>query len=346
MNVSKRRSIYTLCFAFALLFSGNALSSENGPTDPLLPAGLVMEDAFRPGIGPPVGRVDLVQGEVVIIHKGVLRGYRARKGLPLFAGDTIVTLETGQMRFRLNDESTLTLAPETKLVIDRSIYDPAKKTRSSYISMSLGKARFWVKKFTDFKRSVFKVKTPTAVCGVRGSDFIAFVTALRSDFTALERTFLEVLSRAVPDGEPLLIQDFERAIVETTRIWKEEVSPEEIKQLKKLFMTIVETLEEEEKETPQEPPEEVGEVVSDDVLVDAESPGAPEESPDEDIFEKEETSEQEEDFKETGEESAEDVLEEIVREEAAAAAEPEPEPEQEPELPDFPDVPRPTPYAR
>jgi hypothetical protein len=83
--------------------------------------------------------------------------------------------------------------------------------------MSTGKARFWVKKLTDFQRSVFKVKTPTAVCGVRGSDFVAIVTADRTELTALEKTFLEVLSLASPEGEPLTITDFERAIVETTR---------------------------------------------------------------------------------------------------------------------------------
>jgi hypothetical protein len=152
MNVLKRKPVFTFCAILVLLFGGNVFGADES----LLPAGLTMEDVFKPGVGTPVGKMELAHGEVVIIHADELRGYQARKDLPLFTGDTIVTLETGRAKFKLNDESTMTLAPETKLVINRSVYDPAKKSRSSYLGMSTGKARFWVKKLTDFQRSVFK----------------------------------------------------------------------------------------------------------------------------------------------------------------------------------------------
>jgi hypothetical protein len=329
MNVLKRKPVYTFCAILVLLFGGNVFGADES----LLPAGLTMEDVFKPGVGTPVGKIELAHGEVVIIHADELRGYQARKDLPLFTGDTIVTLETGRAKFKLNDESIMTLAPETKLVINRSVYDPAKKSRSSYLGMSTGKARFWVKKLTDFQRSVFKVKTPTAVCGVRGSDFVAIVTADRTELTALEKTFLEVLSLASPEGEPLTITDFERAIVETTRIWKEEITPEEIEQLKQLFTVIVEMLEaEEEKKPPEEPPEEPPRRDSEEELVDPdrEELEEPKEPPAEDIFEQEEPSREEEDIQEREEEMREDVLEETVRQELQA-----------PELPSFPATPEP-----
>jgi hypothetical protein len=184
--------------------------------------------------------------------------------------------------------------------------------------MSTGKARFWVKKFTDFQRSVFEVKTPTAICGVRGSDFIAMVTADRTELTALEKTFLEVLSRAFPEQEPLTITSFERAIVETTAMWKEEITPEEIEQLKQLFTVIVEMLEaEEEKKPPEEPPEEPPRRDSEDELVapDPEELEEPKEPPAEDIFEQEEPSREEEDIVEREEETRQDEFEAITREE-------------------------------
>jgi hypothetical protein len=257
MNVWKRKTIYTLCAILFLLVRGNVFGFDS-PSSDLLPAGLVMEDVFKPGLGAPVGKVEVVEGQVVVIHAGVLRGYLAEKDLPIFTGDTMITLDTGRMRFKLNDGSTLTLASETKLVINRSIYDPAKKSRSSYISMSLGKARFWVTKLADFKRSVFKVKTPTAVCGVRGSDFVTFVTANRTEITALAKTLLEVLSRAFPEGKPISAKDFERVIVEEGALpWKEKVSPEEIEQMKKLFEVILEMAGPEEEELTLEEIEEV-----------------------------------------------------------------------------------------
>ena len=335
MNVLKRKSIYISCAILILLFGGNVFGADNPTSESLIPAGLTMEDVFKPGLGASVGKIELAQGEVVIIHADELRGYQARKDLQLYTGDTIVTLETGRTRFKLNDGSTLTLAPETKLVINRSVYDPAKKSRSSFMGMSVGKARFWVTKFSNFKRSVFKVKTPTAICGVRGSEFTAVVTAYRSEFTALEKTFLEILRLADPEDEPLTITDFERAIVETTAIWKEEITPEEIEQLQKLFTVIVETLEaEEEKKPPEEPPEEPPRQVSDEEVVDpdpeeVEEPGEP---PAEDILEQEETTTEEEEILEEEQETRLDVLEETVREELQAPPPPPP-------LPEFPSLP-------
>jgi hypothetical protein len=202
-----------------------------------------MEDVFKPGLGSSVGKVEVVQGEVVIIHAGELSGYGAQKGIPLYTGDTIITLETGRIRFKLNDGSTLTLASETKLVINRSVFDPAKKSRSSYVSMSLGKARFWVRKLADFKRSAFNVKTPTATCGIRGSDFLVSVTANRTEITALGKTRLEVRRLAFPEKQSIVVKDnaycsicgWERAVVVEGVLWKEIIPPQEVKEMKRLF---------------------------------------------------------------------------------------------------------------
>ena len=316
MNVSKRKSVYTLCAILILMISGDAFGSDDPSSDPLLPAGLVIEDVFKPGHGSPVGEVEVVGGQVVIIHAGILRGYRAQKGLSLYTGDTIITLETGRTKFKLNDGSTLTQAPETKMVINRSVYDPAKKSRSSYIGMSLGKARFWVTKFANFKRSVFKVKTPTAICGVRGSDFIAIVTGSRTELTALEKTLLEVLSLAFPEGKSMSATDFERVIVEEGALpWKEELSPEQIEQLKKLFVIIVQMVEEGKVTS-----EGLSALFSDDELIDPEALRE---------LEEEELPELEDLF-----ELVEEIVEEILEDEHEDEMR-----EEEPELPEFPATP-------
>jgi hypothetical protein len=250
MKMFKRKSICTLCAILLLLVSGNAFGSDD--LSDLLPAGLVMEDVFKPGPGGPVGKVEAVEGEVVIIHAGELTGYKAKKDLPLFTGDTIVALETGRIRFKLNDESILRLSSETKLVINRSVFDPAKESRSSYFGMSTGKARFWVSKFADFKRSIFNVKTPTAVCGVRGSDFINSVTATSTEITGLENTVLEVRNLAFPEKKPIIIKDdiycskcgFEQAIVKEGTLRKIRVSPKKVAQMKMQFEITPERLAE------------------------------------------------------------------------------------------------------
>jgi len=257
----------------------------------LLPEGLVIEDGFEPGVGTPVGNVELVQGEVIIIHENTLSGYPAENDLPLFEGDVIITRKRGRIRFKLKDESILTLASETKLVLNRSVYDPAKKTRSSFMNMALGKARFWVKKLFDFKRSEFKVKTKTAIVGVRGSDFIVIAGEKRTEVTALEKTDLEIVSLVGPD-QGSVIHDFERIVIKESALpsQAEELFIEEIEVMKRAFTITPGSIEPEgeagvqevkikapafkepaiEKE-PFEPVKERGIRVSDDDLVKPES---------------------------------------------------------------------------
>ena len=237
MGAFKGKSVYVLCQVLIFFFVGSAFAFDQASSGSLLPDGLIIEDIYKPGIGSPVGEVRLVQGKVVIIHKDIFRGYRAKKDLPLYKGDTIVTREKGHISFKLNDGSTLTMASRTELVINRSVYDPTRKSRSSFLGMTLGKARFWVTKLMGFKRSEFKVKTETAVMGVRGSDFVIRASPKLTEVTALGDTRLELVSLAAPGAKPTLLADFERAVVEEGALPSEvgKISPEEIEQIKKEF---------------------------------------------------------------------------------------------------------------
>ena len=242
MRGSKSKSICLLCTILVLFLVGGAFGSDDSSPGSMLHDSLIVEDIYTPGIGPPVGEVRLVQGKVVIIHKDIFRGYWAKKDLPLYKGDTIATQEKGRIRFKLNDGSTLTMASRTKLVINRSVYDPTKKSRSSFFGMTLGKARFWVTKLMDLKRSEFKVKTETAVMGVRGSDFVVKATPKLTEVTALGETRLQLVSLAAPEVKPTFLADFERAVVEKGALPSEveKISPEEIEQIKNEFKVVPE----------------------------------------------------------------------------------------------------------
>lgn len=205
MRISEKKSVRIMIFLLAgILFMGVSAYAEE----------MTIHEEFKSGFGTRVGKMVLVQGEVLILHEKMPGAYRAGNDLPLFEGDTIITRERGRIRFELNDGSVMTLASETKLVINRSIYNPEKKTRSSFLGMTLGKARFWVKKLMGFKTSEFKVKTKTAVVGVRGSDFIIVANAERTEVIALEKTDLEVVSLIGPEEEPTTLADFEHTVIE------------------------------------------------------------------------------------------------------------------------------------
>jgi len=206
-----------------------------------LPEGLVVLDKFKSGLGVPIGKIQRVKGETVIIHvESDQEGYRAGAGLFLYRGDTIITLEKSKIRFKLNDGSVLSLASETRLKLNKSVYDKKKKSRSSFLNMTFGKARFLVVKLLNFKRSEFKVKTPTAVCGVRGSDFVIEATAEVTRTTAFEGTELEIISLVDPDAEPTVLKDFETSKVYLGEYPTDPVRlpDDEIEQMKEVFISV------------------------------------------------------------------------------------------------------------
>ncbi|MEW6220610.1 MAG: FecR family protein, partial [Thermodesulfobacteriota bacterium] len=140
------------------------------PTD-LLPAGVRLAPGFEPGSGEPIGAVEMTVGRAWIVHLGANVAYDAGRERPLFAGDTLVTGEKAQLKARLNDRSSFAMAGHTKMVLDKAVYDPDQDRRTSVLQVLFGRARFLVNRLKGGYDQDFEVRTPTAICGVRGSDF-------------------------------------------------------------------------------------------------------------------------------------------------------------------------------
>jgi len=207
----------------------------------VLPEEVTVSDTFYPGYGSPIGKVQRVKGEVVGVHAhATTQGFRLRPKNSLYKSDTIYTMKKGKVRFRMNDGSILSLASETKLELNKSVYDKKKKSRSSFLNMAFGKARFLVVKLVNFKRSEFKVKTPTAVCGVRGSDYVIEASEQVSTFIALEATTIEVYNPQFPDVEPVVLNEYEMSKVYLGGYPSEPIrlTPEEIKRVTEPFISV------------------------------------------------------------------------------------------------------------
>jgi len=218
-------SMAVLCISFLLNAPALAVT---------IPEDLIIEEPYAPGVGLPVGRTLSVQGEAIVVHHhDTKRGYMAKAGLSLFNRDILLTKKGGRMQFRLNDGSVMTLASGTELVITKSLYDEKKGARSSFLGLGVGKARFVVRKLFEFRRSRFRVRTPTAIVGVRGSDFVIFTSEQLTNITALEETSLEVVSSDFPDEEPVPVNDFEQVTVEEGALPSDvtPVSPEDVEKL-------------------------------------------------------------------------------------------------------------------
>jgi hypothetical protein len=104
----------------------------------------------------------------------------ASLGTTIQQGDTLRTGEGGRLKVIFADESVLSLAAGSELLVDETVYDAGGGRVRSAIDLLRGKVRALV---NENAGDVFELGTPTAVAGVRGTDFIAVYdeSAARTD---------------------------------------------------------------------------------------------------------------------------------------------------------------------
>ncbi len=178
------------------------LGSETRPAQPLLPAEISVEAEFVPGAGVPIGKVQFREGDPIVIHQGESVAYPLKKDSVIYIDDTIITEQGARINLIMDDKSVLAIAPYSKLIIDESVYDPDTETRSSTLRLLFGRIRSIVAKIGG--KPNYWIQTPTAVAGVRGSDFGVATTEQRSAVVTTEKTTInwgkEVITPCVVAG--------------------------------------------------------------------------------------------------------------------------------------------------
>jgi hypothetical protein len=208
-----------------------------GMANAQIPDGLTIANDFVPGFGLSIGNVFMIDGTAIVVHDNQNIGYQVFKGMLLFQKDTLYTNQPGRVLLNMQDGSQLTIGSQSQLTLNKINLMPQKKMRKSFISMKRGKARFNVRKLSQYKQTDYKVKTQTALIGVRGSDFFVTANQTSTSVTTFDKTKLSVLGLAKPHLPPTLLNDFQRVHVDSgdqpSEI--EHVSPDEIQQLKQEF---------------------------------------------------------------------------------------------------------------
>jgi hypothetical protein len=93
---------------------------------------------------------------------------------PVLFKDIAETSEESRMELQFDDQSILTLGEETSLEVNEMIFDPKKNTRKTIIKVAYGKIRVEASKL-GAARNDLEIVTPTAVIGVRGTEFVVSV---------------------------------------------------------------------------------------------------------------------------------------------------------------------------
>ena len=126
-----------------------------------------------------IGVVKTSAGTVNVLRGG--QEFPAPVGRKLLAGDTLVTGAAGSLGVILRDDSTLSLGPESSLVIEEFLFSPAEgklgflaritRGTMAYVSGLIGKSAPGSARF----------ETPVATIGIRGTRFAVKVGELFSD---------------------------------------------------------------------------------------------------------------------------------------------------------------------
>ncbi|MBI4957968.1 MAG: chitobiase/beta-hexosaminidase C-terminal domain-containing protein, partial [Desulfovibrio sp.] len=134
-----------------------------------------------------IGFIRSFEGDVTTFRQGSDKGTKITGwGEPVLFKDIDETDEGARIELEFDDLSVLTIGEDARIEINKMVYDPVKNTREVLIQQHVGKMRVKVSK-VDSIQTNFTVKTPTAVIGVRGTEFVSYVARDgKTDVVAIE----------------------------------------------------------------------------------------------------------------------------------------------------------------
>lgn len=131
---------------------------------------------------PAVGEVSLVLGEAVVIHADGSQS-RVSQGMSIKASDKVQTASNGHVHIHFVDDALVSIRPDSRLRITQYDYD-ASQPEASTIRLNLdeGITRAISGNGARSAKERFRLNTPIAAIGVRGTDFV--VSARDEDLRA------------------------------------------------------------------------------------------------------------------------------------------------------------------
>jgi hypothetical protein len=117
-----------------------------------------------------VGSMDAFEGDVRVISTTADRA--AIKGMELNEGDTIKTGANAWALLAMSDGASMTLRPQSQVRLDKYHYDPDGEPakNSSALSLLQGAFRSVTGYIGRTNRDGYRISTPTATIGIRGTD--------------------------------------------------------------------------------------------------------------------------------------------------------------------------------
>lgn len=118
------------------------------------------------------GVLRVVKGDVQVKSGKDGSTSKARLGSQVYPKDTIITGKDARAKIVMVDNNEINVSPESQIEIQNYEFDPNAGKKEVLLNVIYGKVRSKVEQKYDGKTSKFQIKTPSAVAGVRGTDFM------------------------------------------------------------------------------------------------------------------------------------------------------------------------------
>ena len=161
-----------------------------------------------------IGKITTHEGSGEVIRKDGGR-LVASLSLVIHSYDDVRT-GNGRIEITFDDDSTVKMSPNSKLVIDEFVFDPNPKKSKMAFKVAAGTARFATGKLGLVDKNKIKIRTPTATIGIRGTDFTTTVDEIGRSLVVLlpdaDGVVGEVVVESLVDSV-VLTQAFEATMV-------------------------------------------------------------------------------------------------------------------------------------
>lgn len=137
---------------------------------------LAQSAAFAIEYAPMTATVVAMKGEVYITKSGATTPFQAKIGDLLAKGDAIETKADGGVDLKTENGNVVNLGPKSQITISELSLNRSTGDYQTSMDSKFGKIMAKVEaKIKDHATSKFEIKTPTAVCGARGTVFYVVV---------------------------------------------------------------------------------------------------------------------------------------------------------------------------
>jgi hypothetical protein len=116
------------------------------------------------------GKVKVSRGAVWIERAG--RRVPAQVGMAVQESDVLITGADGALGIAFGDDSLLSMGPNSVVAIDRFAFDPTTHGGSFLTTLRRGTLSAVSGKLTRQSPDAMKVRTPSAILGVRGTELL------------------------------------------------------------------------------------------------------------------------------------------------------------------------------